>query len=93
MNVTGMLIQMQRQPSYLKGQWKHERNMETDTDKSEFAEESMKYKGLIFLHRGAGRHNFTGEGGQLRLSLGEDFSPPVLGIAEELIVGFINSCL
>jgi hypothetical protein len=53
----------------------------------------MKYKGLIFLHRGAGRHNFTGEGGQLRLSLGEDFSPPVLGIAEELIVGFINSCL
>ena len=32
MNITGTHIQMQRQTSYLNGQRKHERNMETDTD-------------------------------------------------------------
>ena len=36
MNTTAMLIQQQRPLSSLNGQLKHERNMETDTDKSEF---------------------------------------------------------
>ena len=38
MNITGMLIQMQRQISSPDGQKKHERNTETDTDEFQFAE-------------------------------------------------------
>ena len=38
MNITGMLIQMQRQTSYLSGRRKRERNMEIDTDKFQFVD-------------------------------------------------------
>jgi hypothetical protein len=38
MNITGMLIRQERQILSLNGQQKHERNMETDTDKSGFVE-------------------------------------------------------
>ncbi len=38
MNITEMLIQMQRQISYLNGRLKQERNMEADTDKFRYVQ-------------------------------------------------------
>ena len=43
MNITGMLIQMQRPTLYLNGQQKHEGNIETDIDNSGFVRLTMLY--------------------------------------------------